>query len=872
MSDADPILTERDLSEKVLQIEFGSAGVFVPDDYKSPYDSYVVEKTETKSATTKLKPTPRRRERRGPRLAGLLFFKGSSGHDPWSTMSEELKGEEDKTDETITTPLHEAARLGNPTLVKLILDAGGNPNLKNGRNRTALHMVAGGLSNGEAAALQALTTKEAQESAPNETEVGIRTPVVPLNESENKDDGGRNAKHAFGRLFNNLSKELTPDDASDGATKGAAHATEQDVVSWAAQRMDTLLMILCWSHPQDGTSSAGEGPSLNAVDSRGRTALHYCAELGRADACLTILARFGTILTIVDESGQTPCELAARQTHASLAAQLEARALLYADPYGLDEELLATVYDNTEDNTGRDALVPPFSWFETWSRQRVSQSRTLRIETTLQQMKDFLLIEHEKKDSLSLIFGGGDEPAATNEAALSNTDVTETLCKEQQSNEAQPQEESAASSDSNEDTEATKISANDDAGQATDGVESTVDDGDESNKGMKLENGDVEQTEEGEKPGSGDVDQPTEEAASSNDDDEPEVESGADDNPATPDSQENEGQADERPVGPESEDLAEPQPEDVDASPPPEPTTEYQACLQGIHEAHAERLLAEHDWDVQKSIATFRIDPLKWLQGSVQTQAIPTDEQTDQNVCLICCDYFEQGSSRWRELKGCNHGFCVECLGDYIGECARTGDTGVCINCPHHECSVPLSNEEIEALSPTQDVHDSLIKAADETFVSKAKDMVFCPHPGCQGVVHCTRPPFAVSHQLDIDLIFFTGAVCTAVGENANNDVCGTSVDARLTYEGVKDENYSATRCSTQPLAAHRFCFACGGKPHWPVTCEVLDQWKEKIEEEVGEEGSDGKGDNFNDVAQKLWLKANTRPCPKVGCPPKLCS
>jgi hypothetical protein len=75
-----------------------------------------------------------------------------------------------------------------------------------------------------------------------------------------------------------------------------------------------------------------------------------------------------------------------------------------------------------------------------------------------------------------------------------------------------------------------------------------------------------------------------------------------------------------------------------------------------------------------------------------------------------------------------------------------------------------------------------------------------------------------------------------------------------------------------QPIKAHRFCSACGEtKIHWPVPCDTLEKWKEKIEEEIGqldeEEGGAKNSNGFDDVAQRLWMKANTRPCPKCKCP-----
>jgi len=60
---------------------------------------------------------------------------------------------------------------------------------------------------------------------------------------------------------------------------------------------------------------------------------------------------------------------------------------------------------------------------------------------------------------------------------------------------------------------------------------------------------------------------------------------------------------------------------------------------------------------------------------------------------------------------------------------------------------------------------------------------------------------------------------------------------------------------------------------HWPISCETLEKWKDAVREEVGtavdeKNGETASGEeSFNDVAQRLWLKANTRPCPQCNAP-----
>jgi ariadne-1 len=51
----------------------------------------------------------------------------------------------------------------------------------------------------------------------------------------------------------------------------------------------------------------------------------------------------------------------------------------------------------------------------------------------------------------------------------------------------------------------------------------------------------------------------------------------------------------------------------------------------------------------------------------------------------------------------------------------------------------------------------------------------------------------------------------------------------------------------------HSFCFGCLKDAHMPIDCELLQQWKDRVEDE--------DGDNSN------WIKINTKPCPKCKRP-----
>lgn len=178
---------------------------------------------------------------------------------------------------------------------------------------------------------------------------------------------------------------------------------------------------------------------------------------------------------------------------------------------------------------------------------------------------------------------------------------------------------------------------------------------------------------------------------------------------------------------------------------------------------------------------------------------------------------------------------------------------------------MPLSSDEVEKLVQGPEVYECLLKAADEKFVASSEDLCFCPYAGCEMVVRKLFPAFAASAKLDRSLLGLCGAVCTGTHAVVEASHCP------LTYEGIPDPSYRMTKNAIQPRKPHRFCFACVSETiHWPIQCDDLEQWKEKIANEIAEldEGEEPEPDgNFNDVAQRLWMKANTRPCPKCKAP-----
>jgi len=303
-----------------------------------------------------------------------------------------------------------------------------------------------------------------------------------------------------------------------------------------------------------------------------------------------------------------------------------------------------------------------------------------------------------------------------------------------------------------------------------------------------------------------------------------------------------------------------------DQMPVQDSTPDELKYLDNLQNAHLEQFLAFHKWKNEAARDGFKRDLFNsFTKASVDLPSIrragQSMEEENSSTCLICYDD-EVSSSEWFRLQGCVHGFCRPCLKEYLADCAGAKNTGLSIPCPHHECASYFTTEEITALLEDNPEHHSrIVEAANEKFVTAAYDMRFCPHPGCNGIVR--RLPQTAFNSLgpDLDLLDCLGAVCTAGSTS-------TSGLITLTYEGVMDSEYNNCQSLQQPAAAHRFCFSCGEGVHWPVPCERLEKWKEKVEEEIGDvDGNVVDPNDVSAVAQKLWLKANTRPCPRCNVP-----
>jgi Zinc finger, C3HC4 type (RING finger)/Ankyrin repeat len=856
-----------------------------------------------------------------------------------------------------TTPLHEAARLGHADLVSLMLrHPGADVTERNGEHCTPLHSVAGGVTAEEmhmyqnpSRRRQRKVRQETHLAVPGDAEkdpevesgtLGIQKPDNVLDPpslpaSQNTAASPRNP-HAsrLGRILRPPSAAPTTKPSLVSSSTIAAepeHSASVDprkLASIESDRRKAALTLLNWSHPDDGSPLSGLGVSVNAVDlSHGRTALHYAAELGRSEICLAISESFGANLTIVDDRGKTPCELAAElgarrlvrqdgQSSGSLAAQLEARALLHVDydTMGNDDELMATfMSQQSHDADGnRQRLVPPFCWFETRSLPFVQSTRESRLSTAEEKIKELVRLEVQERSACRAMYesDSSDDDNDDNDHVVmapsesTNATPSSTVEKSPPASAAG----SNVSGDGSRDASHRRGDTNETLGSAL-AYDWLVDPSGVVTESQPRANADDEQGVR-----ALDVCRESEEAdvvsldarvVTPSQDGSVAVVEGSEVNGGDPLSiaiVEKMIPAPGVETPPSSEVLEEAYKGDVKESHTVSTTfsNESNSRIQtsssagstgvlstarieasdrrvaetdtdldpflNIHKAHVQLFLEAHGWDVHKALSEFVQDSRRAFSEAnvvlpVANVLKSENEAATTLECLICCEEFESGEA-WTSLESCGHAFCRGCLGRYISSLAMA-KSGLVIPCPHHDCQAPLTGYEVASLAPTMDVYEALLNGANEDFVVRASDFTFCSHPSCTGIVQFQAPAYVKNSGMDPTLLHIVGAACTAAHPSTNPaDGC------RLTYEGVYDPGYTDAFSKELAPKAHRFCFACGdARHHWPVTCEQLSKWKRIVKDQVSEakQSADGMdSDNYNDVAQELWLKTYTRPCPKV--------
>lgn len=169
------------------------------------------------------------------------------------------------------------------------------------------------------------------------------------------------------------------------------------------------------------------------------------------------------------------------------------------------------------------------------------------------------------------------------------------------------------------------------------------------------------------------------------------------------------------------------------------------------------------------------------------------------DLCPICCS---DESKDMLSLE-CNHGFCEDCLKSYFTNQITNEGLAQTIVCPDFECEILIDEDTIiRFLSNNEFAKNIYTKIILNSYVTNNPRARWCPGKSCGHIINAT------------------------------------SLTSAYNYAQL----ITCYNCKTS------FCFQCTQPWHDPIKCILLLQWNKKM---------------LDDSQTVLWLKANTKSCPK---------
>lgn len=270
----------------------------------------------------------------------------------------------------------------------------------------------------------------------------------------------------------------------------------------------------------------------------------------------------------------------------------------------------------------------------------------------------------------------------------------------------------------------------------------------------------------------------------------------------------------------------------------------------------AEALLRAHDWDREKLLEAWMLNPEDCCQRSGIQMPIPppsgynawdtlpsprtprttrssvtspddlslspTDDDTPVcGICMCNISVFEDPVD-----VPCGHEFCRGCWEGFLNIKIQEGEAHNII-CPAFDCFQLVPVDIIENLV-SREMDKRYLQFDIKAFVENNPVIKWCPTPGCERAVRLTcQRSGSTMDQLKFPLL------------SAPAVDCGKG---------------------------HLFCWECLGEAHEPCDCQTWKNWQQKITEMKPEELA-GVNEAFEDAANCLWLLSNSKPCANCKSP-----
>lgn len=203
-------------------------------------------------------------------------------------------------------------------------------------------------------------------------------------------------------------------------------------------------------------------------------------------------------------------------------------------------------------------------------------------------------------------------------------------------------------------------------------------------------------------------------------------------------------------------------------------------------------LMRANKWNQERIVTEYFEDSQKLLKnGGLQFLEKKCESKDEEIECRICDDDFPLEETL---AIGCGHRFCEDCWKDYLEERTNRGVSNVLSPCPSYKCPAVVPDTLFEKVLDEEDYkkYQHLIV---RSFVEDSRTLRWCPAPRCDSAVEAFSQ--------------ITTVLC---------------------------------RCG------FKFCFRCHEEDHQPITCDNLQLWKDKCQ---------------NESETAHWIIANTKKCPK---------
>ncbi|RYG70191.1 hypothetical protein EON64_00850 [archaeon] len=218
-------------------------------------------------------------------------------------------------------------------------------------------------------------------------------------------------------------------------------------------------------------------------------------------------------------------------------------------------------------------------------------------------------------------------------------------------------------------------------------------------------------------------------------------------------------------------------------------------------------------------------------------------------VCMICADNMlsscdialfvkDQVKEPERRALTClsGHSFCVSCWSSHAQVQLSEHSSGG-IPCPAYKCGEILDVQWAPILLKSQDLVNRLLTQRMRHIVDCA-GFKHCPIDNCHVTVYVPEEGRLSSRSQSVP-----GTPASNTAMLAHN----------IPQAGV---------CSN----GHMFCLSCSSPAHTPCSCSDYLQWQTLVQEELKSTSALAKdAGNNEEIANALWVAANTKRCPRCG-------